>query len=188
MKQVASDHQANTDTTQNESRQRKVSFPSSFTTPKIAETSTPIVEVIDQTKNQKRGQHSAPGKDVDGTNIHETDSNEGLLPDSQSGNSSKGWKKRGMHLDVDMRTEAGSHLGEVSEGESGNEADIDTDFDIASSFIDPANTTENGDRAKDALHREYAKAMSEYLVQAALLAGAKDNVTAMVVLLPGSKL
>ena len=39
--------------------------------------------------------------------------------------------------------------------------------------------------SREEVQREFARAMAERLVQAALLAGAKDNITATVVLLPG---
>ena len=38
---------------------------------------------------------------------------------------------------------------------------------------------------KEEIQRDYARALSERLTQAALLAGAKDNITVMVILLPG---
>ena len=38
---------------------------------------------------------------------------------------------------------------------------------------------------REEVQREFARAMAERLVHAALLTGAKDNITVMVVLLPG---
>ena len=38
---------------------------------------------------------------------------------------------------------------------------------------------------REEVQREFARAMAERLVHAALLGGAKDNITVMVVLLPG---
>lgn len=71
--------------------------------------------------------------------------------------------------------------------DSGNEGDIDTDNEMMSlpsysrlSINSSANLSHN------AVQRELAKAMAEYLTQAALLAGAKDNVTVTIILLPGS--
>ncbi len=64
---------------------------------------------------------------------------------------------------------------------AGNEGDVDTYTDIM---------TMPGSRlsvsiTRDEIHREFARAMSERLVHAAIMAGAKDNITATVVLLPG---
>ena len=79
-----------------------------------------------------------------------------------------------------MQTEAGSHFGNFSDEDSGNEADIDTNTDILSMRSGERHVT-----TKEGVQRECAKLLSERLVQAALLAGARDNITVMVVLLPG---
>ena len=92
---------------------------------------------------------------------------------------------------VDMQTEIGSNFDIYSDEEegddflddSGNEADIDTISDgltlpSASRMADHVPTREE-------MQREFARKLSERLVQSAMLAGAKDNITAMVILLPG---
>lgn len=70
--------------------------------------------------------------------------------------------------------------------DSGNEADVDTDWASTLAPDDAllrsalSNTTNP--------HRQLAKLLSERLVQSALLAGAKDNVSAVVVVLPGTRI
>ncbi|XP_064598379.1 protein phosphatase 2C-like domain-containing protein 1 [Liolophura sinensis] len=87
----------------------------------------------------------------------------------------------------DMYTEEGSGMGDNSDNESGHDGDIDTVGDRTSC---PAlsRLSDNIPTSQEEAQREVAKAMAEYLVQAALLAGAKDNITVFVVLLPGSGL
>lgn len=84
-------------------------------------------------------------------------------------------------------TEEGSLMGDNSDNESGHDGDIDTVGDHTSC---PAlsRLSENLPTSEEDAQREVAKAMAEYLVKAALLAGAKDNITVFVVLLPGSGL
>jgi len=72
---------------------------------------------------------------------------------------------------VDLITEAGSEA-EHTEAGSGDEDDD-------SLILEPRVTT------RREMHRQLARAMSERLTQAALIAGARDNITVMVVLLPG---
>jgi serine/threonine protein phosphatase PrpC len=43
----------------------------------------------------------------------------------------------------------------------------------------------NPNHSRDIFHREFAKVMAEHLVQAALQAGARDNITVTIALLPG---
>lgn len=95
-------------------------------------------------------------------------------------------KRSRRYVDADMQTEIGSRHGDDSEDDSGNEADIDSYLENISfpggisriSMVD-------GPPSREQLQRRQAQMMAQHLVQAALLAGAKDNVTAMVVLLPG---
>ena len=79
----------------------------------------------------------------------------------------------------DMQPEVGSQV-QSEVGESGNEADVETDFVTISTRSRLSVQQLNNEHSQ----RELAKAMSERLVQAALLAGSKDNITVMVVLLP----
>ncbi|CAH1789884.1 unnamed protein product [Owenia fusiformis] len=86
----------------------------------------------------------------------------------------------------DLQTEVGSQIyvsDDEREDDSGNEGDIDTCTDFVSI---PAHSRLTGIiPTKAELHREFSRMISERLVQAALLAGAKDNITAMVIMLPG---
>ncbi|XP_078323765.1 protein phosphatase 2C-like domain-containing protein 1 isoform X2 [Crassostrea virginica] len=86
-------------------------------------------------------------------------------------------------VDEDLKTENGSHVGPFEE-ESGNEADVDTIGDFMSL---PTNSrlSFNPSMTREHLQRDLSKTMAEHLVQAALLTGAKDNITVMVILLPG---
>ena len=61
-----------------------------------------------------------------------------------------------------------------------NDGDLDT-------YTEGVTLPESGLYAaitREEIQREFARAMAERLVHAALLAGAKDNITVMVVLLP----
>ena len=84
----------------------------------------------------------------------------------------------------DLRTEIGSQDGfSDNDDESGNEADIDTCID---QYTLPALSRMSiALPSRDEIHREFAKVLAERLVQAAILAGSKDNASAVVVLLPG---
>ena len=101
---------------------------------------------------------------------------------SKPGSSDKSVKKSRKYIDADMQTEIGSQ----NDTDSGNEADVDSylenvSFPEAISRISMV----DGPPSKEQLQRNQAEFMAEHLVQAALLAGAKDNLTAIVVLLPG---
>lgn len=88
-----------------------------------------------------------------------------------------------LSITDDLQTEIGSHYDGMDGGESGHEADVDTNTDLLSI---PANSRlSNYVPTREETQRDFAKAMSERLVQAALLAGAKDNISVMVILLPG---
>ncbi|XP_048772728.1 protein phosphatase 2C-like domain-containing protein 1 isoform X3 [Ostrea edulis] len=87
-------------------------------------------------------------------------------------------------LDEDMKTENGSHVGPYDE-ESGNEADVETYGDFLSLPSNSRLSNYNPSLTRDQFQRDLSRTMAEHLVQAALLAGAKDNTTAMVILLPG---
>ncbi|KAL5006051.1 hypothetical protein ScPMuIL_017209 [Solemya velum] len=81
----------------------------------------------------------------------------------------------------------GSHVeGYDSEPELGNEAELETIDDMSRPFSHLSQYCDISSR--DQIQRDVAKKMAEHLVQAALLAGAKDNLTVMVAILPGSAL
>ncbi|XP_061189123.1 protein phosphatase 2C-like domain-containing protein 1 isoform X1 [Saccostrea echinata] len=86
--------------------------------------------------------------------------------------------------DEDMKTENGSHVGPYDE-ESGNEADVETYGDFLSLPSNSRLSNYNPSMTRDQFQRDLSRTMAEHLVQAALLAGAKNNITVMVVLLPG---
>ncbi|KAL3855116.1 hypothetical protein ACJMK2_014345 [Sinanodonta woodiana] len=89
-------------------------------------------------------------------------------------------------LDFDLETEIGSCKDQGESGdESGNEADVETYGDGLSMPNTSQLSQYGGSLTQEQYQREFAKRMAEHLVQAALLAGAKDNITVMVVLLPG---
>ena len=84
-------------------------------------------------------------------------------------------------MPVDMKTEVGSQYGEGEDQELEGEEDTitlpsHTDIDCSSSH------------SIYEQQRDLAKDMAEHLVQAALLAGSRNNITVMVILLPGTKL
>lgn len=104
---------------------------------------------------------------------------------SKLGSSDKSTKKSKRYIDADMQTEIGSQNGE-NDTDSGNEADVDSylenvSFPEAISRISMV----DGPPSREQIQRNQAEFMAQHLVQAALMAGAKDNITAMVVLLPG---
>ncbi|XP_074656076.1 protein phosphatase 2C-like domain-containing protein 1 isoform X2 [Tubulanus polymorphus] len=114
-------------------------------------------------------------------------SNEGVntlirqRPDTGKSNTSKVSFKEENEDYRDIKTEIGSNL----DDDSGNEGDIET---ITEAFSISESRLSRRSLSKEEIHREFAKAMAERLVQAALLAGSKDNVTVMIVLLQGSGL
>ena len=64
---------------------------------------------------------------------------------------------------------------------TGNEADIDTTTDATSVLRQELVTP-----SPEVLYRDFARSMAERLVQSALMARSRDNVSVMVVLLPGA--
>ncbi|XP_069107456.1 protein phosphatase 2C-like domain-containing protein 1 isoform X2 [Argopecten irradians] len=99
--------------------------------------------------------------------------------------SDKNGKSKLIYYDDDMLPEMGSHVMHSDDEDSGNDADIETVTDILS--IPAFSRLSNYGRAlsREHIQREFAKTMAEHLIQAALLAGAKDNITVTVVLLAG---
>ena len=86
----------------------------------------------------------------------------------------------------DLKTEVGSTIeADNSDNESGNEADVETYGDFLSLPSNSRLSNYNPTMTRGQFHREFSRTMAEHLVQAALLAGAKDNITVMVILLPG---
>ncbi|XP_067933715.1 protein phosphatase 2C-like domain-containing protein 1 [Watersipora subatra] len=82
--------------------------------------------------------------------------------------------------------EEDEELREIRSEDSGNEADVDTDW---ASTVPPNDLAVRSSlSSQPSLHRHLSKLLAERLVQSALLAGAKDNISAVVVLLPGTRL
>ena len=137
-------------------------------------------------KGQKSENDSFKGSEVKKSPDGRTNQSHSTPTGSPSKESSN--KRSRRYVDADMQTEIGSRHGDDSD-DSGNEADIDSYLENISfpggisriSMVD-------GPPSREQIQRKQAQIMAEYLVQAALLAGAKDNVTAMIVLLPGSGL
>ena len=84
-------------------------------------------------------------------------------------------------IHADMQTEVGSRI----DGDF-NDEDYEADIDTFTDGLTLCESALSGRvPTKEEMQRDYAKTMAERLVQAALLAGTKDNITVMVVLLPG---
>ncbi|ESO82507.1 hypothetical protein LOTGIDRAFT_236983 [Lottia gigantea] len=83
-----------------------------------------------------------------------------------------------LTIAADLNTEIGSHRGD----------DHDTILHDNEMMSVPVNCDipDHKPQTVSDFRRELAKSMAEYLVQAALLAGSRDNITVMITLLPGS--
>ncbi|XP_021354131.1 protein phosphatase 2C-like domain-containing protein 1 isoform X2 [Mizuhopecten yessoensis] len=99
--------------------------------------------------------------------------------------SDKNGKSRLVYYDDDMLPEIGSHVRHSDDEDSGNDADIETVTDILSIPAFSRLSSYGRTMSREHIQREFAKTMAEHLIQAALLAGAKDNITVTVVLLAG---
>ena len=137
-----------------------------------------------QTEASKQvGSENAQNKEISDVNDKGTSKQHSTRTNSSEQKSKN--KNGNRYIDADMQTEIGSENGD--DDESGHEADIESYFEDISfpgsvsriSMID-------GPPSKEQMQRNQAQYMAEYLIQAALLAGAKDNATVMVVLFPGS--
>jgi hypothetical protein len=166
---------------QGESQLFKMSSSSDEKTGKVENGSRPGSGINNRSENDT-SKESGEKKSADGK-TNQSHSTPTGSPSKESSN-----KRSRRYVDADMQTEIGSRNGDDSD-DSGNEADIDSYLENISfpggisriSMVD-------GPPSREQIQRRQAQIMAEHLVQAALLAGAKDNVTAMVVLLPGSGL
>ena len=105
------------------------------------------------------------------------------------------WNNKTIQHQDDMQTELGSECDEaiVSEVNSENNETVSlAEFETANpnlarytSTIDHPNL--NDDSSVELTDTKLARTMAERLVQAALLAGSRNNITAMVVIFPGCK-
>ena len=87
------------------------------------------------------------------------------------------------------QTEFESMISALMENDDGNDADIETLTELHTIYAQSRlQEVEQGNPTKLEMYRNLAQQMSERLVQSALLAGSRDNVTVLIVLLPGCKL
>lgn len=87
-------------------------------------------------------------------------------------------------VDEDMKTENGSYVGSFEE-EFGNEVDVDIYGDFMLLFSNLRLFNYNFFMFREYFQRDFFRIMAEYLVQAVLLVGVKDNVIVMIILLSG---
>lgn len=99
--------------------------------------------------------------------------------------SDKNGKSKLIYYEDDMLPEMGSQVMNSDDEDSGNDADIETVTDMISIPTFSRLSSYGKAMSREHIQREFARTMSEHLVQAALLAGAKDNITVQVVLLAG---
>jgi len=143
----------------------------------------------DETRSVGQRSNSAKTEDGEGnaTEMQSQEKSQSTPVSSKPNSSDKTTltKRSKKYADADMQTEVGSRHGD-EESDSGNEADVESFLENVSfpggisriSMLD-------GPPSREQIQRNQAQMMATHLVQAALLAGAKDNITAMVVLLPG---
>ena len=115
---------------------------------------------------------------------------EGSVVDKKEQKSSKEKQKDTIRVysngdDDDAESEFESLISAILENDDGNEADVETLTELQSIY---AHSRLSGCPTRPEMYRSLAQAMVERLVQSALLAGSRDNITAMVILLPGCKL
>ncbi|WAR11469.1 PP2D1-like protein [Mya arenaria] len=139
-----------------------------------------------QRSESQRSKASTPGEGKQSESSSQIQ-NQSTPSSSQPNSSDKSTKPKKNYREQDMQTEVGSHQGD--ESDSGNEADVESYLDNVSF---PGSISRislfDGPPSREQIQRNHAQYMAQHLVQAALLAGAKDNVTVMIVLLPGSGL
>ncbi|XP_077997645.1 protein phosphatase 2C-like domain-containing protein 1 [Glandiceps talaboti] len=139
-------------------------------------------KIDDFDETQKNGQADAVGH-------HDNKTQNGEDDDDRASFSSPSSRHDRLGLPDDLQTEVGSQVSFGSHGDDedddGHEADVETLTELHSIYMQ---SRLSEPPLKNEIFCNVAKAMSERLVHAALLAGSKDNVTAMVILLPGSKL
>ena len=85
------------------------------------------------------------------------------------------------------KTDFESMISAILENDDGNEADVETLTEMHSIYAQ-SRLSMSGAPTRPEMYRSLAQSMAERLVQSALLAGSRDNITAMVILLPGCKI
>ncbi|XP_022098391.1 protein phosphatase 2C-like domain-containing protein 1 [Acanthaster planci] len=90
---------------------------------------------------------------------------------------------------ISDQTDFESMISALMENDDGNEADVETLTELHTIYAQSRlqEAEEQGSRTEHEMYRNLAQQMSERLVQSALLAGSRDNITVMVILLPGCK-
>ena len=78
----------------------------------------------------------------------------------------------------------------INDDDSGEDGDIDTELGSAGESADGSIAQSEYseisiERTQEGIYKQFAQLLSERLTEAALMAGARDNVTVMVLLLPG---
>ncbi|KAK7507422.1 hypothetical protein BaRGS_00001357 [Batillaria attramentaria] len=167
--------------------------------PPPSKVSSSLQDLINQNTDETEQGEGLSGKQTpDGitgvTDAIFTDSKEGT-EDGKKLNKEKGMEdtklseKKGVEgsqgtgiltIAADLKTEAGSHMGDAEEQLLTERGDVD----MVSLPVHTSLQLE-GHGSVEEQRRELARNMAECLVQAALLAGSRSNVTVMVALLPG---
>lgn len=114
--------------------------------------------------------------------MHSNDSIVGI-PEGLKGMSAESVAVHSYHTRAGNRSDLNTNVGSRNSTISGNDVDIETSAELMTLY----SRLHLGQYppSKDEHLREFAKVLSERLVQAALMAGARENITALVVLLPG---
>ncbi|XP_076451912.1 protein phosphatase 2C-like domain-containing protein 1 [Babylonia areolata] len=88
----------------------------------------------------------------------------------------------GLRIAADLKTEAGSHIGDWEDPNP--KLMVCGDQDMVTLPVHSQLDLASGRTVEDK-RRDLARSMAEHIVQAALLAGCRNNITVMVALLPG---
>ena len=107
-------------------------------------------------------------------------------PDNEKGERDAGMTEKTaetletLKIHADLKTEAGSQFGDTEDPS----LSLPGDHDMVALPIH-SHLKLGGQGSVEDRRRELARAMAEHVVQAALLAGSRNNISVMVILLPG---
>ena len=87
-----------------------------------------------------------------------------------------------LTIEVDLKTEVGSRTGRDDDDD---DVKLTADGDHVSIPVHSDFSSVRGEMTHEEVKRDLARCMAEHLVQAALLAGSRDNISVMVVTFPG---
>ena len=87
-----------------------------------------------------------------------------------------------LTIEVDLKTEVGSRTGHDDDDD---DVKLTADGDHVSIPVHSDFSSVRGEMTHEEVKRDLARCMAEHLVQAALLAGSRDNISVMVVTFPG---